>query len=90
MALSHGVVSVTTSATLLSAVTAGRDGQTILVQNPAGGADVKLGGEDVTTGSYGFILAGGVAFAIELQGGESLYGIVASSTQSVSVLRQGV
>jgi len=74
----------------LSATTAGRDGQTVLIQNPAGGADVKLGGEGVTTASYGFILVGGSAFAIDLQGGEALYGVVASSTQSVSVLRQGV
>jgi hypothetical protein len=35
-------------------------------------------------------LEGGVAFAIDLQVGEALYGIVASSTQSVSVIRQGV
>jgi len=90
MALSHGIVSVTTAATLLSAADAGRDGQTVLVQNPSGGADVKLGGVGVTTASYGFILVGGSAFAIDLQAGEGLYGVVASSTQSVSVIRQGV
>jgi len=90
MAISHGIVSVTTAATLLSTANAGRDGQTVLVQNPAGGADVKLGGEGVTTNSYGYIVVGGSAFAIDLQAGEALYGIVASSTQSVSVIRQGV
>ena len=90
MALSHGIVSVGTTATLLSASTAGRDGQTILVQNPASGATVYLGGAGVTTSSYGYSLDGGVAFAIDLQGGEALYGVVASSTQSVSVIRQGV
>jgi hypothetical protein len=90
MAISHGIVSVTTAATLLSSASAGRDGQTVLVQNPVGGADVKLGGAGVTTNSYGYILGGGTAFAIDLQAGEGLYGIVASSTQSVSVLRQGV
>lgn len=89
MALSHGLVSVGTSATLLSATSAGRDGQTVLVQNPAGGVDVKLGGAGVTTASYGFIVVGGSAFAIDLQDGESLFG-VAASTQSVSVIRQGV
>ena len=90
MALSHGVVSVGTTATLLSAAVAGRDGQTVVVQNPTGGSDVKLGGAGVTTASYGYILTAGVDFTIKLQDGESLYGIVASSTQSVSVLRQGV
>lgn len=90
MALSHEVVSIGTTATLLSAAAAGRDGQTVLVQNPTGGADVKLGGTGVTTASYGYILTGGTAFAIDLQAGESLYGVVASSTQSVSIIRQGV
>jgi hypothetical protein len=90
MALSHGTVSVSTTATLLSTASAGRDGQTVLVQNPAGGADVKLGGAGVTTASYGYILVGGSAFAIDLQAGEGLYGVVASSTQTVSVIRQGV
>jgi hypothetical protein len=90
MALSHGVVSVGTTATLLSAASGGRDGQTVLVQNPAGGANVYLGGTGVTTASYGYMLVGGSAFAIDLQIGESLYGVVASSTQSVSVIRQGV
>lgn len=90
MALSHGIVSVGTSATLLSASEAGRDGQTVLVQNPAGGATVYLGGAGVTTSSYGYTLEGGVAFAIDLLGGEALYGVVATSTQNVSVIRQGV
>ena len=90
MALSHGIVSVGTTATLLSASAAGRDGQTVLVQNPSGGATVYLGGSGVTNTDYGYVLEAGVAFAIDLQGGESLYGVVASSTQSVSVIRQGV
>lgn len=90
MALSHGIVSVTTAATLLSTASAGRDGQTVLVQNPSGGANVYLGGTGVTSASYGYLLVAGSAFAIDLQAGESLFGVVASSTQSVSVIRQGV
>jgi hypothetical protein len=90
MAITHGVVSVGTTATLLSAIVAGRDGQTVLVQNPSGAANVFLGGEGVTSTSYGYLLVGGSAFAIDLQAGESLFGVVASSTQSVSVIRQGV
>lgn len=89
MALTHQTVTVTTTATLLSG-DGGRDGQTVLVQNPSGGSIVYLGGTGVTNTSYGFSLEGGVAFAIELQDGEGLYGVVASSTQAVNVLRQGV
>ena len=90
MALTHGIVSVGTTATLLSAAEAGRDGQTVLVQNPSGGVNVFLGGAGVTTASYGYLIVAGSAFAIDLQAGESLFGVVASSTQSVSVIRQGV
>lgn len=89
MALGHERVSVTTTATLLSSTSAGRDGQTVLVQNPAAGATVYLGGTGVTTTSYGYALAGGTDVSIGLQNGETLYGVVASSTQTVNVLRQG-
>ena len=90
MALAHPQVSVGTTATLLSGASAGRDGQTVLVQNPAGGVNLYIGGTGVTTASYGYLLIGGSAFAIDLQVGEELYGVVASSTQAVGVLRQGV
>ena len=90
MALTHEQVSVGTTATLLSATGAGRDGQTVLVQNPTNGQSVYIGGTGVTTASYGFLLLAGTAFAIELQDGEGIYGVVASSTQTVGVIRQGV
>lgn len=89
MAVTHANVSVTTSATKLTSDVSGRDGQTISVQNPTGGANVFIGGTGVTTSSYGFILAAATSFSIELQDGEEIYGIVASSTQTVNVLRQG-
>jgi len=90
MAITHGVVSVGTTATLVSAVKAGRDGQTVLVQNPSGAANVFLGGSGVTTTSYGYLLVGGSAFAIEIQDGESLFAVVATTPHNVSVIRQGV
>ena len=90
MALTHAQVSVGSTATLLSATGAGRDGQTVLVQNPTAGQSVYIGGTGVTTASYGFLLLAGTAFAIELQDGEGIYGVVASSTQTVGVIRQGV
>ena len=89
MAITHERVSVGTTATQVSSNSAGRDGQTVSVQNPAAGATVYLGGEGVTTTSYGFLLAAGISFSVEMQDGEKLYGVVASSTQTVNVLRQG-
>jgi len=89
MAISHERVSIGTTATQVSSDYAGKDGQTVSVQNPSGGATVYLGGTGVTTTSYGFALAGGTDFSVEMQDGEKLYGVVASSTQTVNVLRQG-
>lgn len=84
-------MSVTTAATALNAsLDGGKDGSTISVQNPTGGNTVYLGGAGVTSASYGVLLAAGVTFSIELNQGETLFGIVASSTQNVAVLRQGV
>jgi hypothetical protein len=48
-----------------------------------------LGGAGVTTASYGYELLGGTSFAVELQQGEQVFGVVASSTQTVNVFRQG-
>ena len=92
MAINHALVSVGTSATLLTVAASGggKDGSTILVQNPSGGVSVYLGGAGVTSSSYGYILAANSNISIELNQDEALYGVVASSTQSVAVLRQGV
>ncbi len=89
MGIQHGLVSVGTTATLLAPTQVGRDGQTVLVQSPSGGANLFIGGTGVTTASYGYVVTGGSAFAIELLDGEGLYGVVAAGTLSVAVLRQG-
>jgi len=89
MAVSHQRISVGTTATKLTSDYDGKDGQTINVQNPAGGADVYLGGEGVTTTSYGFLLGAGISFSVELQDDEKLYAVVTTGTQTVNILRQG-
>jgi hypothetical protein len=90
MAIAHAQVSVGTAATLLSAGVAGRDGQTVLIQNPTGGSAIYLGSASVTSTVYGYALIGGTDFAIEIQDNESLHAVTASGTQVVNVLRQGV
>ena len=89
MAISHARVSVGTTATKLTSDYDGKDGQTINVQVPTAGATVYLGGEGVTTTSYGYELLAGTSFSVELQDDEKLYAVVASSTQTVNVIRQG-
>lgn len=89
MALSHSRVSVGTTATILSTTAVGRSGQTVSIQNPSGGATVFLGGAGVTTTAYGYALAAGTDFSIELEFDEAIFGVVSSSTQTVNVIRQG-
>jgi len=90
MSLAHERVSVGTTATQLSSNYSGKDGQTISVQNPSTTVTVYLGGEGVTTTSYGYALGVVSDMSIDLQDGEKLYAVVASSTLTVNVLRQGV
>ena len=89
MAVSAAAVSVGTTATLLS--TAETDfvgGAAFAVKVPSGGATVFVGASGVNT-SAGFPLAAGETLLVDLDAGESLYGVVASGTQLVNVLRQG-
>lgn len=91
MALGNAQVSVGTTATLLSATeTDDRSGSSIAVKVPSGAAAaVFVGKSDVTTAT-GFSVAVGESVALDLQPGEALYGIVASGTVTVHVLRSGV
>lgn len=90
MAITTGQVSVGTTATALStAESDDRSGSSICVSNPSGGSTVYLGPAGVTTGN-GFALDAGASMAFDLQPGELIYGIVASGTVTVSVLRTGV
>ncbi len=89
MAVTHNIVSVGTTATVISTAANDRDGHSVCVQNPSASTTVYIGGTGVTTTDYGVALAGGADISIDLLQGEILYGVVASSTQSVNVLRAG-
>lgn len=90
MSVQSASVSVGSTATALTAAeSSGSDPVSVAVAVPSGGVTVYVGGSDVTTGN-GYPLAGGAAMSIDLRQGERLYGIVASGTQSVNVLRSGV
>jgi hypothetical protein len=89
MAVTHNIVSIGTTATVISTAANDRDGHSVLVQNPSASTTVYIGGAGVTTASYGVALAGGADISIDLLQGEVLYGVVTSSTQNVNVLRAG-
>jgi hypothetical protein len=89
MAVTHNIVSVGTTATVISTAVNDREGHSVLIQNPSASTTVYIGGTGVTTTSYGVALAGGSDISIDLQQGEIVYGVVASSTQNLNVLRAG-
>ena len=75
-------VSVTTSPTLI--LPADNIPRTVYIHN-SGGAKIYLGGADVSTGN-GFHLANTESQDIFVPTNEKLYGIVASSTNTIIVL----
>lgn len=90
MAVSAAQVSVTTTATALTtAETDSRSGESIAVTNTDASVAVYLGPAGVTS-STGYKLAAGASIGVDLDLGETLYGITASGTVVVGVLRTGV
>ena len=90
MAVGHERVSVGTAATVVGDASRDRDGFTVIIQNPTGGASVFLGGPGVTTSDYGYEVVAGGDVGVELLKDEELYAVVASGTITVNVLRVGV
>jgi hypothetical protein len=65
-------------------------GMDITIQNVHESAYVYVGGEGVTSSDYGFRIAPGSAFSIELPGQDALYAISTVDTSKVSVLKTGL
>jgi hypothetical protein len=65
-------------------------GLDITIQNVHDSAYVYLGGEGVTTSNYGYRLAPGAAWSVELPGTDSLYAITDTNTSKVAVLKTGL
>jgi hypothetical protein len=65
-------------------------GMDITIQNVHESAYVYVGGEGVTASDYGYRIAPGAAFSIELPGQDALYAISNIDTSKVSVLKTGL
>jgi hypothetical protein len=84
MAVVSAPVSVTTTATMLSSDDP--NGQTIQFTPPSA---IYVGPAGVTTGT-GYLLTAGVEYIYDLGADDDLYGVCASGTVVVPVLRIGV
>lgn len=81
-------ISVGTTATLLGTGTG--NGMDVAVKVPTGGSTVYVGSNSnvaAAGATQGFPLAAGESVSLYLGAEETLYGIVAASTQNVHVLR---
>lgn len=81
--------STTVATTATALATADSSVYSLLIKVPSGGATVYIGSSAVTT-STGFPVAAGEAYAFDLDAAETVYGVVASGTQAVNVLRTGI
>jgi hypothetical protein len=84
---SHALTTLSSSTATRITPNGTHSGLDITVQNVHASAIVYIGGEGVTLSSYGFRLAPGSAFSIELSGKDSLYAITDTNGSSVAVLK---
>lgn len=96
MAIQGLSITVSTTATILSAITFSDnikynyEGQSLLIQNPSTTVTVYIGGSDVTSSIYGYQLLPLQSVTIDLSSNEHIYAAVASGTQVVNIIRRGV
>ena len=62
-------------------------GMDITVQNIHASATVYIGGEGVTSASYGYRLSAGSAISFELPGKDALYAITGTNGSQIAVIK---
>lgn len=87
MATTHAIVTLSNSAATRLTPVGLHSGIDITVQNLHDSAYIYLGGEGVTSSSFGYRLAPGSAWSVELSGQSPLYAITSSNGSTVSVLK---
>ena len=65
-------------------------GMDITIQNIHESAYVYVGAEDVSASDYGYRIAPGAAFSIELPGQDALYAISTVNSSKVAILQTGL
>jgi len=85
----HALASLTTSATRITpnGIHSGMD---ITIQNVDETAIVYLGGEGVTSNSYGFKLNPLEVFSAELPGADALYALSTINASKIAILKFGL
>lgn len=82
----HALTTLSSSSATLLTPNGTHSGLDITIQNVHSSAYVYIGGVGVTTLNYGYRLAPGSAWSVELSGKDSLYAITDTNNSKVAVL----
>lgn len=86
MPVRHKAISVGTTATALQPATVDNDAVLSLHIQNSSSVTLYLGGDDVSSTSYGVSVAAGGSISLEVDGSEPVYGAVAAGTETVHLL----
>jgi hypothetical protein len=86
----HALTTLSNSAATLLTPSGTHSGMDITIQNVHASAYVYIGGEGVTSSSYGYRLAPGAAWSVELAGKDALYAITNTNGSSVALITVGL
>jgi hypothetical protein len=89
MAVTHEIIDLNNETPVAVSVTGNHAGRDITIQNISSSANVYLGGQGVSTESYGYRLAPNTAWSVELRREDVIYA-VSSANSSVAVLQLGL
>jgi len=83
----HSLTTLSSSAATLLTPNGVHSGMDITIQNVHASAYVYIGGEGVTSSSYGYRLSPGSAISFELPGKDALYAITGTNGSQVAVIK---
>ena len=83
----HSLTTLSSSAATLLTPNGVHSGMDVTIQNVHASAYVYIGGEGVTSSSYGYRLSPGSAISFELPGKDALYAITGTNGSQVAVMK---
>ena len=89
MAVNHEVYTIGNETAILIGPGENHAGRDITIQNLSSVNNVYIGGEGVTTESFGYMLEPKAAWSVELRGGDNIYAI-SDGTANVAVFMLGL
>ena len=86
----HAVTTLSSTAATRLTPSGTHSGMDITIQNVHASAIVYLGGEGVTSSSYGYRLAPGAAWSVELASKDALYATTSTNGSTVALMILGL